>query len=254
MSYDSGLPHIFNDMISNATSLILGITLLDVVQQSLTDRGVAHIGLSGGNSPIQLLQHLVTAYPAFPWQHVHIWLVDERCVPLTSDQSNFHMIDVHLLKAIQIPYLNIHPIPVNSWYRSICDSDSDVEGIYEAEIKAHAQDGRLDFVLLGLGDDGHTASLFPNQPVLDTTDDYVSFSSSPASNGTYDRVTMTYALINRAHHINVLVLGAHKAAIVEELRHADVNITRYPITGIVPTYGDMTWYIDDSALVKTHEL
>ena len=218
-----------------------------IIHEAIVDRRVAHIALSGGTTPIVLLQYITVTYPSFPWQHVHIWFVDERCVPLTSDDSNFHVIDIYLLQSISIPYTNIHPINVNTWSRAVCDPDVDVPGMYKAEINSHISNARLDYVLLGMGRDGHTASLFPNQP--DVSEDFIAYASS-SSNATCDRVTMTHSLINNAHHIAILVIGKHKAPIIEELRRIEMNVTQYPITGVQPTYGELTWYIDDDALTS----
>uniref|UniRef100_K7FFM9 Hexose-6-phosphate dehydrogenase/glucose 1-dehydrogenase n=1 Tax=Pelodiscus sinensis TaxID=13735 RepID=K7FFM9_PELSI len=123
----------------------------------LASSGEFHLALSGGSSPIVLFQRLAMHHYGFPWRHTHLWLVDERCVPLTDTESNFRSLHDHLLRHVQVPYLHIHPMPVHLNRRLCVEEDRGPE-LYAKEIAALVSNASLDFVLLGLGSDGHTAA------------------------------------------------------------------------------------------------
>lgn len=119
-------------------------------EQAVSERSVFHLALSGGDSPKPLLRKLASSYIRFPWQHTHIWLVDERCVPLDHDTSNFHLLEANLLQLVKLPYLNIHPMPVHV-HDEACEARDEGDILYEATIKRIIPDGRFDYILLGLG-------------------------------------------------------------------------------------------------------
>lgn len=214
-------------------------------------RGVFHLALSGGSTPEQLYVNLVAdpRYRGFPWRDTHLWQVDERRVPRDDDRSNCKMLTETLTVHADIPHAQAHPMPV---------MEDDPAAAYEAElsevfaIDAGGPPPRLDFVLLGMGGDLHTASLFPHSKALDVRDRWIAVNDGPEVTPP-DRVTMTYPLLNAARRLAVLLTGEKKA---EPLQRLDAALadgapdTRaMPIAGIAPVHEDarLDWYLDPAA-------
>ena len=218
-----------------------------VESPELTKRNF-HLALSGGQSPTSLFERL--AEMSLPWQRIHLWLVDERCTELAGVESNFQTLQRHLLNHISIPYLNIHPIPVDA-SDEVCSLKPAVyraDVIYENALRRLIPELTFDFIVLGLGADGHTASLFPNQPVLRELDHLVVYSDATATSTPGRRTTLTFPVLNSAKNVAVLVLGSGKHDILKSIdQSTDVNL--YPITGVKPNNGTLTWYIDYAALL-----
>ncbi|QQE12214.1 6-phosphogluconolactonase [Planctomycetota bacterium] len=226
----------------------LAITLIGLAQQAIKRDGAFHIALSGGSTPEPFYTDLIIdpRYRGIPWEVTHVWIVDERRVPFDNDKSNIKMIRESLVSHVPIPEENIHPMPV-------MDEHPDTE--YEAELRKHFSGEdmpQLDFILLGMGDDCHTASLFPNSDAIDEHDRMIVINAGPNVTPP-DRVTMTYPLINNARHIGVLVTGKKKfeslerVAALHKLNHTDPH--NVPISGVKPILGDIVWYLDHAALL-----
>lgn len=196
---------------------------------------------------MMLYETLAFMAKEFPWQHTHIWLVDERCVPLDSMESNFDLIYETLLKHVPISPFNIHPMYV-MLKGGLCDPDDRGAEHYEAELQRFLSSNQLDFVVLGVGADGHTASLFPHQRILIETNRFISLSESGKDHGVKHRMTMTLSLLNKAKTLAVLVLGDQKKDLVKTVSSDDVDVWNYPVTGLQPDAGELTWYIDNEAL------
>src|SRR5262245_41366302 len=157
--------------------------------------GDFHLALSGGSTPQPLYERLMydPNCRRLPWRRTHLWIVDERCVPFDDARSNFRMIDETIVDHADIPREQVHPMFALS-------PTADAE--YEAELRdvlAWREKGqdRLDFVLLGMGADGHTASLFPHTDPLHEKSRLVRFNIAANANP-IERVTMTYPLLNSA--------------------------------------------------------
>ncbi len=233
----------------------LGMNLLQAATQAVEQRGIFHLALSGGSTPERFYMRLVIdpRFRALPWSETHLWLVDERRVPLDDELSNFRMIRESLSEHVPLPRRQIHPLPV---------SEESPAEIYEQELRdAFSQPQgtpRLDFVLLGMGDDGHTASLFPHSPALNERDRLIVVNEG--DNVTPPpRLTMTYPLLNAARELAVLVTGEKKAEAIQHIAH-QLNTTpdpaALPILGINPlttqhatpdTPSPLTWYLDSAA-------
>lgn len=228
----------------------LAHALVAASTSAVDERGVFHLALSGGSTPERFYMRLVmdTRYRVIPWKQTHLWIVDERRVPPDDEKSNFRMISETLADHIPTRRRQIHPMPA---------THDDAAGIYENELRrAFGRDpGRtdppaLDFVLLGMGEDGHTASLFPQSPALNEKLRWIAINTGPAVTPP-DRVTMTFPLLNRAREIAVLVTGAKKS---EALRRVDARLhsngpepQNLPITGIDPEEEQLIWYLDAEA-------
>jgi 6-phosphogluconolactonase len=226
----------------------LGQALLQAANEAIEARGQFHLALSGGGSPEPFYKQLATdpQFRAMPWQQTHLWLVDERRVPESDERSNMAMIRQALADHVPTPSRQVHPMPV---------MEQDPATLYEQALGQHvgAVDDappKLDFILLGMGGDCHTASLFPHSPANQITDRWVAVNEGEAVTPP-DRVTMTFPLINAGRQVAVLVLGDSKfeplRRIEQQMDEVGRDATTLPITGINPTAGSLHWYLDAAA-------
>lgn len=238
----------------------LATTMADAAARAVEERGVFHVALSGGSTP-EPFYMLMATHPdqrLFPWHQTHIWIVDERCVPEDDERSNIKMIRESLSEHVPIRRRQVHAMPV---------MEADPAAIYIDELNhVFINDGensrndndvpRLDFVLLGMGDDAHTASLFPNSDALDVNDAWIAVNDGPHVTPP-KRVTMTYPLLNAARELAVLAVGEKKKATIQKIDTAMGNGTattqELPITGIAPTDGELTWFLDAAAAGQIDE-
>lgn len=206
--------------------------------------GTFYLALSGGSTPIPLYERLMydPNCRSLPWEHTHIWIVDERCVPFDDERSNYRMINETLGIHSGIPPEQLHSIGVKS---------SDADAVYEAKLRKvlsqrEAGEDRLDFVLLGMGTDGHTASLFPGHDAINERIKLfrkIEYDSVDPP----QRITMTLPLINAAREIAVLVTGESKAPMIERIVSGHDSMDELPIKGVIPTNGRLKWYLDTGA-------
>jgi 6-phosphogluconolactonase len=225
---------------------VLGKSLVNMAINSVQANGVFHLALSGGSTPEPFYTRLVSDpdFRLIPWDKTHVWLVDERRVPLDHEKSNYRMIRETLLDHVPMRERNKHPVPVD---------EADPGAAYERELLSHFE-GRpepaIDFLLLGMGDDGHTASLFPGSGGLAEKERFVVNNEGPGVVPP-PRVTMTYRLINDARHVGVLCVGPKKLATLtkvdQQMRDAGPDPVTLPITGIRPRRGRLVWYLDQAA-------
>ena len=211
-------------------------------ERAVRKNGVFHLAVSGGNTPVALWRHMTSpAGHYFPWWgNTHVWMVDERCAPPSSNISNFYALDTHLLRHIRVPHWNIHPMVMGS---DSCPDGADVA--YESTIRSVTD--KMDFVLLGVGSDGHTASLFPGMESTDSNK-WVVHSVAGPGHVSPRRLSMTETFLNAASHVAVLVSGVTKHDIVKTLAGDVTDKVMYPILRVKPHNGTITWYIDDNAL------
>lgn len=208
----------------------------------LQHKGDFHISLSGGSTPKKLFDLLAAEYAdKFPWERIHFWWGDERMVPADDPESNYGMTKLRLFMGISIPQSNIHRIRG--------EEDPDEEAIrYAREIEAFVGDGKgkisFDLMVLGMGDDGHTASIFPDNLEALELQEPTFVARHPESGQV--RVSMTQKLINDSKNIAFLVAGESKKekfrAIVEG-RGAE----KYPAYYIKALHGQLHWFVDKAA-------
>ncbi|MDJ1505368.1 6-phosphogluconolactonase [Xanthocytophaga agilis] len=202
-----------------------------------------YLAVSGGKTPVYLFDHLATHYKdSINWQKVKIFWVDERCVAPTHEESNFLLAQKHLLEPLAIPESNI--------FRMHGELDAYNEAIrYERTIREVVpsvnQVPQFDLVLLGMGSDGHTASLFPDRIDLIDSDNLCTIAKHPQSGQL--RVSFTMKLINHASHVAFLVTGADKATKVEEILGEKPEADMYPAAYVNPQSGNLYWYLDKAA-------
>ena len=220
------------------------VLFLDVVNAAMSARGAAYVALSGGRTPKALYQRLAQPpyFGEIPWEHVHLYFGDERVVGSDNPRSNFRMVKEALLDRVPIPVENVHRVPTEMGPKDSAFSyDAELHGL------AVAQDEmvpRFDLVLLGLGPDGHTASLFPGTAALEESSRFATVVHlPPESIGAKDaayRVTVTYPVINAARQILFLVAGNDKANALGRIEGGDTDL---PAARVRPENGHVRWLI-----------
>jgi 6-phosphogluconolactonase len=218
-----------------------------LAQQSIGKRGRFHVALAGGSTPRRLYE--LMADPPLrervEWSRVEFFWGDERCVPPDHKDSNFAMAREALLRRIPVPESQIHRIQAEK-----SDRDS-VAREYQSEIArvfavaADAAPPTFDLILLGMGPDGHTASLFPGTIALAETARWI-VSNYVDKISSY-RLTMTVAILNQADSVIFLVAGADKAGTLAEVLEGPVDPIRLPAQFIRPATGQLLWLVDAAA-------
>ncbi len=202
--------------------------LLKSASASVRERGTFHLALPGGRSPQPLFNLLSLEYTeAFPWIHTHIWQTDERCVPSNHSDSNWNQIQNLLLSQIRIPYHHLHPMPV-SLHGGVCMPEDRGCGLYASQLLESIGSLSLDHVVLGVGRDGHTASIFPESSLSD--DDAILAASATgrpwvrmvqlketAPSAVKLRMSLSLQSILLARRVSVVLVGGGKEGIVERV-------------------------------------
>jgi 6-phosphogluconolactonase len=213
-----------------------------VCATSVAERGRMTVALSGGKTPVDLYRNLSQETEGVSWDKTHIFLVDERFVPYDDKDSNFRMIKDALLNAVTVPKENIHPVDT-----SLPGPDESAEA-YEKEIIRHfrlrpGQFPRFDLILLGLGEDGHTASLFPGSAVLQEKSRLVR--ALKLGSTLHDRITLTLPTINNGRHVAFQIEGMHKAIVLGKV--VEAKDPAMPASLINPAEGDLLFLADRQA-------
>lgn len=205
-----------------------------------------NILLSGGNTPIRLFKKLSKKYAdSIQWERIHLWWGDERCVSPENENSNYKQANEFLISRIAIPEANVHRIKG--------ENDPEEEALrYTSEIlkslNLRGENPVFDLVILGLGDDGHTASIFPDELELLEDERICAVTAHPLTG--QKRITLTGKVLNNANRIFFLVTGANKAQRISEIMNDDEAAKLLPAYYISPTNGELIWYIDEAAAQK----
>ncbi|KHA59375.1 6-phosphogluconolactonase [Vibrio variabilis] len=217
----------------------------DMKTYSELDRPV-HISLSGGSTPKMLFKLLATeAYAtSIQWQNLHFWWGDERCVAPDDAESNYGEANALLFSQVNLPAENIHRIRGEDEPKA--EADRFAKEMAEV-IPTENGTPVFDWILLGVGADGHTASLFPGQ--TDYQDENLSVLASHPESGQI-RVSKTAKVLEAAKRISYLVLGAGKVDIVNEIHTTPANELPYPAAKIQSKTGETEWYLDSDAAAK----
>jgi 6-phosphogluconolactonase len=236
--------HIFNT-VSELTDKLAEVFYSHIGALCRHQRTVS-IVLSGGNTP-QLLYKKIASHRAFSaqvddWNKVHFFWGDERCVPPHHPESNFGMANRYLLRALNIKETNIHRIRG--------ESTPEAEAVrYSGEIGSHVATRNaipvFDWIFLGMGDDGHTASVFPDQMSLLYADTICAVAIHPQSG--QQRITLTGKPLINAGRITFMVTGSSKAQRVKEIIGDDPSSKLYPARYIKPLRGKLEWFLDKEA-------
>jgi 6-phosphogluconolactonase len=215
---------------------------VQTAREAVARDGRFTVALTGGSSPVQLYK-LLAAPPyrdQVPWAETFVFWGDERAVPHTDDRNNARMASDLLLDHVPVPPAQIHrmsgELPPDESARQ-----------YEALLKAHFAGGppQFDLILLGMGDDGHTASMFPGTEVVHERERWVK-ELFLASQDMY-RITLTAPLINQARRIVFQVFGAGKAATLKRVLEGPYQPDVLPSQLIKPTSGELHWFLDEAA-------
>ncbi|MBM0741194.1 6-phosphogluconolactonase [Phormidium sp. CLA17] len=212
--------------------------VLTKMQAAIAQRGIATIALAGGGTPKPLYEKL--AEQDLPWEKIHVFWGDERYVPADHPDSNEGMARRAWLDKVPLPPANIHPIPTGA------TDPADAAAQHEAELQAFFKLSAgtfpaFDIILLGIGDDGHTASLFPHTDALQVRDRLITVGNKDGQ----PRITFTATLINHAYTALFLVAGASKRPALDHIFAPDDD-TLYPARLIQPQ-GELWWLLDQAA-------
>lgn len=219
-----------------ARSLDLILTKLDT---AIKQQGRFTIALSGGSTPKPLYEAI--AQQKLPWDKIHVFWGDERYVPPDHPDSNELMARRAWLDRVDIPAANIHAVPT-------LDNDPGLSAAkYEQQLQSffHSAPGEfpaLDVVLLGMGDDAHTASLFPHTEALKVSDRLITVGNKDGN----PRITFTYPFINAAHSVMFIVAGANKVPALAKVFAPEADASTYPSRLIQPQ-GELLWLLDAAA-------
>ncbi len=218
---------------------------IESAKSAIAENGMFNVSLSGGSSPKKLYELLASSEykEKIEWDKVYFFFGDERYVPADSPDSNFKMVKEALFAPLQIAASQI--IPVNTTL-----SPEEAADAYALAIYTHFKpfNVKFDLVLLGLGDNSHTASLFPHTPIL--RDEESSIKAVWLEDQQVYRISMTAKMINDAHRIAFLLYGEGKAEAVHHVLEDDLNIEEYPAQLIKTENGDLQWFMDEAAAAK----
>lgn len=231
------------DLAERAAELIY-----NAARDAIAERGRFTIALTGGSSPrltYELLAH--ATLEQMDWAKVFVFLGDDRFVPYSSKDSNYEMCRELLLKHVPIPTQHVFPIHTNAATK---EEAADLYAAMLSEVFNTPLSGpppALDTILLGMGDDGHCASLFPGMPTLTVTDKWVVSSPPGTLPPPVDRVTFTFPVLNAARQVLFLVDGAKKAPAVRDILEGNAAVTVHPSAGVQPVSGKLLWLLDTTA-------
>ena len=218
--------------------------VVEVLQATLAQRAVAHVALAGGSTP-RAINALLTAVPrraTVDWSRVVFWFGDERCVPPDDEQSNYKMNRETLLDPLGINAAHIHRMHGE-------DDPSAAAADYDAILRREAgEQPRLDLVLLGMGPDGHTASLFPGTTGAIGHDKLCIAHYVPKLNAW--RMTLTPHAINAARNVAITAGGAEKADALHAVLNGPKQPDVYPSQLVRPAHGELRWFVDEAAASK----
>ncbi|MBE9504715.1 MAG: 6-phosphogluconolactonase [Proteobacteria bacterium] len=238
--------HDLNDVVEKAAT-----SFADTATEFIRKKSLFNVVLSGGSTPQPLYQLLSSDRfrNQIDWTRVQLFWGDERCVPPTDRASNYGMATKSLISKIKIPFKNIHRIKGEMGEDSAC--------FYEKELRSFFSLGKdafpkFDLIILGIGEDGHTASIFPGSPVVNETSDMVAADYVDKLSST--RITLTPPTINNASNIMVLACGNNKADAIKEIFEGDSKPDIIPSQFLRKAKGKVSFFLDEPAASKLASL
>ncbi len=234
---------IFKD--PEALSQFAAARFAELAQKAVVEHGQFRVALTGGSSP-KRLHELLTSSPykeKIAWEKTRVFWGDERYVPIEDEQSNARMAFETLLSHVPVPHEHIHIMTSSLLPEEFAAKyEKTIEHVFGNQKPA------FDLILLGMGDDGHTASLFPGTPVLQEEKKLVA--SQYLEKQSMYRITMTKTLLNYARNIIFLVFGEKKAETLANVLEGPYQPEKYPVQFINPESGTVTWLADEEAASK----
>lgn len=212
-------------------------------KQAIKERGLFSMALSGGVTPEKFYRSLADTSDFLPWDDIHLFMVDERYVKPGDNDHNFSMVQRTILSSIKLPKKNLHPIQTD------LTSIQETATSYEKELKrffyedGHSKSPIFDFILLGIGQDGHTASLFPGSPALEEKEKLVAISRS--EHARHERITLTLPIINLARTVVFLITGPEKKNIVQQIVQDKIGL--FPASKVNPENGKLYFILDSGS-------
>ena len=237
--------HIYKNAEETCNALADWIT--ELINKTLEVKEKLTLALSGGETPKILFQILASeAYrKKINWSRIHIFWGDERFVPFTDKSSNAKMAYDNLLDHVPVPSSQIHKIKTDiTPNASVVDYEKILHQYFDNTLST------FDLILLGMGDDGHTLSLFPGAEILH---DHSSWVSSVNSKEKGERITLMPNLVNRSKEIIFLITGEKKAKVLQEI-FENQELKKYPVQLIKPDNGELHWFLDDGAAKSLNQL
>jgi 6-phosphogluconolactonase len=223
-------------LITQASELII-----QKIQTAIAQKGICTIALAGGSTPEPIYQNIAQAN--LPWDKIHIFWGDERYVSPTHPDSNYKMTQEAWLSKVDFPANNIHPMPTDGENPQADAAKHNQELLDFFQVTEEIP--RFDLILLGMGDDGHTASLFPYTDALQVCDRLVTVGNK----GDNLRLTFTVPIINQAKCVIFLVSGENKQEALVQVFSEEADSNQYPSKLIKPQ-GELIWLIDKAAGAK----
>jgi 6-phosphogluconolactonase len=239
-------------------SWVTGVTdlITELATTAIAERGSFRFAFSGGNTPRPVYERLASARYSdrIDWSRVHVFFGDERCVPPDDPRSNYHMARTTLCDHVPIPAAHVHRI------RGEDPPERAAEEYAEELGRTFGDDARrgglppdgFDLVLLGMGENGHTASIFPGLAAVTESVHWVMAQYVEVA-GTW-RVTLTPVILNAAHHVAFLVAGADKAEMLSKVLEGPYQPVVLPAQIIKPTHGELHWLVDAAAAAQLRRI
>jgi 6-phosphogluconolactonase len=214
--------------------------------QRAQEKGLFSVALSGGKTPQTFLKLLASPELSgrIPWENTRIFQVDERCVPSDHPESNYRMIRELLLAAVPSAAANFHRMKADQQDREAA-SEEYAQVLEETLAPAKGRAPRFDVIFLGMGPDGHTASLFPGSSALAERSRWVCLNYIEKLQA--HRLTLTFPVLNAASEVVFLVSGPDKAEALRQVIEGPRNPEHYPAQGVQPEEGKVTWHVDAAA-------
>lgn len=236
---------------ASSAALFEGVTrrIIEIGNEALAARGEFHLALAGGATPRTLYRCLATPpmQQRLDWSRVHLWFGDERCVPPDDAQSNYRMVRESLMERLPLPPGQIHRMEGERAPQEAAQRYTDAMTILP---RNGGSVPIFDLILLGLGPDGHIASLFPNTSALQTLDRPVTALHVPQLESW--RLTLTLPVLNCARHLLVMVSGAKKADVIRHIFCAPRSAELLPVQLLKPEPEALEWYLDQEAARYIH--
>lgn len=242
---DTTYPHeVLDDDAALATRAFEVLT--EAAREAIAARGKFSLALTGGSGPRGLYQRLAKEPGSVDWANTFVFLGDERFVPYDAKDSNFGMCKTLLLDHVPVPAENVLPIPTDTGTKEEAAVDY-AATLTRVLTPAAGQPPVLDLVLLGMGDDGHCASLFPGKPTLEISDVWTTGSTPGTLPPPVGRVTVTFPVLNAARNVLFLVPGQSKAKAVRDIFEGNPPKEVHPSAAVQPTDGTLLWLLDKPA-------
>lgn len=228
---------------SAALNLAAAQEFQTAAEQAIAQRGRFSVALSGGNTPRSVYSLLAQQYKtSLPWDKTHIFFGDERCVPPDHPDSNYRMANEALLSHVAIPPENVHRICAELAPEAAAkDYENQLRSFFQLNNNTWP---RFDLIMLGLGQDGHTASLFPGSSALKESSRLVA--PTWVEKKKIFRITLTYPVVNNAAEVEFLVSGSGKAQILKDVFNPS-GAAAFPAQLIKPINGRLLWLLDHAA-------